>query len=53
VEDDQSDVALLVAAAAQGDEGAWGEIVDRFTPLLVAVVLRYRGTLAGKAAVAP
>src|SRR6478672_341175 len=42
VEDDQSDVALLVAAAAQGDEGAWGEIVDRFTPLLVAVVLRYR-----------
>jgi RNA polymerase sigma factor (sigma-70 family) len=42
VEDDQSDVALLVAAAAQGDEGAWGELVDRFTPLLVAVVLRYR-----------
>ena len=42
MEDDQSDVALLVAAAAQGDEGAWGEIVDRFTPLLVAVVLRYR-----------
>ena len=42
MEDDQSDVALLVAAAVQGDQGAWSEIVDRFTPLLVAVVLRYR-----------
>src|SRR6476469_1388493 len=42
VEDDQSDVALLVAAAAQGDQGAWGEIVDRFTPLVVTVVKRYR-----------
>lgn len=42
MEDDQSDVALLVAAAVQGDQGAWSEIVDRFTPLLVSVVLRYR-----------
>ena len=42
MEDDRSDVALLVAAAVQGDQGAWSEIVDRFTPLLVAVVLRYR-----------
>jgi RNA polymerase sigma factor (sigma-70 family) len=42
VEVDRSDVALLVAAAEQGDEGAWGEIVDRYTPLVVSVVLRYR-----------
>ena len=35
--DDRSDVALLVAAAEQGDEGAWGEIVDRYTPLVVTV----------------
>jgi RNA polymerase sigma factor (sigma-70 family) len=42
VEIDRSDVALLVAAAAQGDEGAWGEIVDRYTPLLVSVLLRFR-----------
>ena len=39
---DRSDVTLLVAAAEQGDEGAWGEIVDRYTPLVVSVVLRYR-----------
>ena len=32
-----SDVALLVAAAERGDEDAWGEIVDRYTPLVVTV----------------
>jgi RNA polymerase sigma factor (sigma-70 family) len=42
VRDDPSDVTLLVAAAADGDQGAWGEIVDRYTPLLVSVLLRYR-----------
>ena len=42
VEVDRTDVALLVAAAAQGDEGAWGELVDRYTPLLVSVLLRFR-----------
>ncbi|MET1058841.1 MAG: sigma-70 family RNA polymerase sigma factor [Nocardioides sp.] len=42
MEADRTDVVLLVAAAAQGDEGAWGEIVDRYTPLVVSVVLRYR-----------
>lgn len=36
------DVAMLVAAAADGDEGAWGEIVERYTPLLVRVILAYR-----------
>jgi RNA polymerase sigma factor (sigma-70 family) len=36
------DVAVLVAAAVDGDEGAWGEIVRRYTPLLVHVVMSYR-----------
>jgi RNA polymerase sigma factor (sigma-70 family) len=42
MEDAQSDIALLVAAAGKGDQAAWNEIVDRYTPLLVAVLLRYR-----------
>jgi RNA polymerase sigma factor (sigma-70 family) len=42
VEVDRTDVALLVAAAAQGDEEVWGELVDRYTPLLVSVLLRFR-----------
>jgi RNA polymerase sigma factor (sigma-70 family) len=42
VDDDRSDVALLVAAAEQGDEGAWGEIVERYSPLVISVALRYR-----------
>jgi RNA polymerase sigma factor (sigma-70 family) len=40
--DDVPDVAELVAGAAGGDETAWHEIVDRYTPLLVRVVLGYR-----------
>ncbi|WP_110241829.1 RNA polymerase sigma factor [Nocardioides gilvus] len=39
---DRSDVTVLVAAAGQGDEGAWSEIVDRYMPLLVTVALPYR-----------
>ena len=42
VEAERTDVVLLVNAAQQGDEAAWGEIVDRYTPLVVSVVLRYR-----------
>ena len=42
VGDDRSDVALLVAAAERGDEDAWGEIVDRYTPLVVTVGQRYQ-----------
>jgi RNA polymerase sigma factor (sigma-70 family) len=43
-EDDEAevDVAVLVAAAADGDEGAWGEIVQRYAPLLTRVVSGYR-----------
>ena len=42
VDADRTDVVPLVTAAQQGDERAWGEIVDRYTPLVVSVVLRYR-----------
>ncbi|NUT50983.1 MAG: sigma-70 family RNA polymerase sigma factor [Saccharothrix sp.] len=37
-----SPVAELVSAAAEGDQHAWNEIVDRYTPLVVAVVNRHR-----------
>lgn len=40
--DDETDVTALVAAAADGHEEAWGEIVERYTPLLVRVVQGYR-----------
>ncbi len=42
----QAELALLVAAAVEGDQGAWDEIVDRFTPLLVRILLRYHLTRA-------
>lgn len=43
-EDDEAevDVAVLVAAAADGDEGAWAEIVQRYAPLLTRVISGYR-----------
>jgi RNA polymerase sigma factor (sigma-70 family) len=44
--DDVPDVTELVAAAAQGDEAAWHEIVDRYTPLLVRVIQSYRLSVA-------
>lgn len=43
-DNDGSDVSALVAAAARGDQAAWDEIVDRYTPLLVKVVSRYHLT---------
>lgn len=46
MEDDVSTVASLVAAAAIGDQAAWNEIVDRYSPLLVGVVRQYRLTPA-------
>ena len=42
MDDDAPDVASLVASAAQGDEAAWHELVERYTPLLVRVVQGYR-----------
>jgi RNA polymerase sigma factor (sigma-70 family) len=36
------DVALLVAAAAGGDPGAWNAIVDRYLPLVYSVIRAHR-----------
>ncbi len=44
--DGENPVTWLVDAAARGDEQAWGEIVDRYTPLLVSVIGRFRLTRA-------
>jgi DNA-directed RNA polymerase specialized sigma24 family protein len=35
------DVQDLVAASANGDEGAWAELVARYTPLVLAVTRRF------------
>src|SRR3954454_3538269 len=40
--DDGCSVTFLVQAAAARQEGAWGQLVERFTPLVVSVVNRYR-----------
>ncbi|MEU7478052.1 sigma-70 family RNA polymerase sigma factor [Lentzea sp. NPDC042327] len=37
-----SPIAALVSAAAEGDQGAWNEIVDRYTPLVVSVIYKHR-----------
>ncbi|ONI89088.1 RNA polymerase subunit sigma [Saccharothrix sp. ALI-22-I] len=37
-----SPIAALVAAAAEGDQRAWNEIVERYTPLVLAVIYRHR-----------
>src|SRR3954449_1993723 len=42
VDDERTDLALLVAAADRGDQEAWNEIVDRFAPLLASVLMGYR-----------
>lgn len=34
--------AALVIAAAEGDQSAWHQIVERYTPLVLAVVYRHR-----------
>lgn len=39
---DEPTVAVLVSAAANDDRAAWDEIVDRFTPLLLATARKYR-----------
>jgi len=40
--DDESPIATLVIAAAGGDARAWQELVDRYSPLLVSVIRRFR-----------
>ena len=37
-----SPVLELVAAALDGDQQAWNRLVDRYTPLVLSVVRRYR-----------
>jgi RNA polymerase sigma factor (sigma-70 family) len=44
VEDEVSPVSALVAAAADGDQQAWSELVSRYAPLLVSVIRRFRLT---------
>jgi RNA polymerase sigma factor (sigma-70 family) len=41
-DDDRLSVTALVAAALDGDEAAWVELVDRHTPLVLSVLRRYR-----------
>jgi RNA polymerase sigma factor (sigma-70 family) len=45
-DDEDSPVTALVATAAEGDQAAWNEIVDRYSPLLVSVVRQFRLTAA-------
>jgi RNA polymerase sigma factor (sigma-70 family) len=40
--DDSSSVARLVARAADGDQAAWNEIVERYAPMVWSICLRYR-----------
>jgi hypothetical protein len=35
-------VVTLVTRAAAGDENAWNEIVDRYSPLIWAICVRHR-----------
>jgi RNA polymerase sigma factor (sigma-70 family) len=42
MDDDRVDVGAVVAAALAGDQGAWDDLVDRYAPLIAAVVVGYR-----------
>jgi RNA polymerase sigma factor (sigma-70 family) len=42
MDDDDSPIDFLVAAAAEGNPEAWHELVDRYSHLLVSVIRRYR-----------
>lgn len=44
MDDGDYPITSLVLAAAAGDEHAWHEIVDRYTPLLASVTSRFRLT---------
>ena len=39
---DDPTITELVATAAHGDQDAWTELVERFSPLLVGVIRQYR-----------
>jgi RNA polymerase sigma factor (sigma-70 family) len=41
MDDEQSPIAGLVAAATRGDQEAWRELVARYSPLLVSVIRRF------------
>ena len=41
----RGDNGVIVAAAARGDQSAWNDLVERYTPLALSVIRRYR--LAG------
>jgi RNA polymerase sigma factor (sigma-70 family) len=40
--DDEGSVPELVAAALAGDSASWNRLVDRYTPLVLAIVRRHR-----------
>jgi RNA polymerase sigma factor (sigma-70 family) len=42
MDDDASTVTALALAARKGDQGAWKSLVDRYTPLVAAVILGFR-----------
>lgn len=44
--DDEFSITAVVAAAARGDQSAWNDIVDRYSPLLVGVLRQCRLTAA-------
>jgi RNA polymerase sigma factor (sigma-70 family) len=44
MDDDASPITVLVAAAAGGEQEAWRELVDRYSPLLATVIHRFRFT---------
>ena len=44
--DDEFSITALVTAAGGGDQIAWNDIVDRFSPLLVGVLRQCRLTAA-------
>jgi len=39
---DENPVSQLVAAALDGDHASWNALVDRYTPLVLSVIRRYR-----------
>ena len=43
---DDSPIPELVRAAARGDQAAWNELVERYSPMLIAVIRQYRMSAA-------